>query len=250
MFDSATRLYLLIAVVGFFILIIAYSLYISLKIKTYEDYHVAGRNIPVFPLVLSMMGTAIGGSTLLGFTTSGYAMGLGRVWEILPAYIIVIFMILFMLKAIRNIGLRHKMITIPDFTSLRYGEQARLPSTIALLFAYAAITGMQYTAISIFLNVISGLPITAGILVGWLVLTVKAYLGGLKAVIWADTIQGSIQNMGIMVLFAVLFVQVGGFGGAVHKAITIGYPELFTQIIFKNLRRQPGFKGKMSSTVE
>jgi len=78
MFDPVTRLYLIAAVVTFLAFIVAYSLFISRKIKSYEDYNVAGRNVPVFPLVLTIMGTAIGGSTVLGFTASGYTLGIGR----------------------------------------------------------------------------------------------------------------------------------------------------------------------------
>ena len=226
MFDPVTRFYLIAAIFTFLAFIVGYSLFISRKIESYEDYNVAGRNVPVFPLILTIMGTAIGGSTVLGFTASGYTLGIGRSWEILPAYIVVVFVILFMLKAIRNIGTRYNMITIPDYTALRYGEQARLPSTIAILLAYCAITGMQFTAVATFLYIISGLDLTTGILIGWLLLTVKTYLGGLKAVIWADSIQGTVQNAGIIILYVFLFVLVGGYGGAADKALSIGEPEL------------------------
>lgn len=226
MFDPTARLYLVISVALFVVIVIIYSIIVSLKIRTYDDYNVAGRNVSIIPLILTIMGTAIGGSTILGFTASGYLLGLGRSWEILPAYIVVVFMIIFMLKPIRNIGTRYKMVTIPDYTALRYGEKARLPSALAILFAYSAITGMQYTAIATFLFIISGLNITAGIIVAWLILTVKTYLGGLKAVIKADTIQGSIQNLGIIFLFIVLYLLVGGYSGAANLARTAGSPEL------------------------
>ncbi len=226
MFDPSTRLYLVITVVLFVFIMIVYSIVVSLRIKTYDDYNVAGRNVSTIPLILTMMGTAIGGSTILGFTASGYLLGLGRSWEILPAYIIVVFMILFMLKPIRNIGTRYSMVTIPDYAALRYGEKARFPSALAVLFAYCAITGMQYTAIATFLFIISGLSITTGIIIAWLILTMKTYLGGLQAVIKADTIQGSIQNLGIIILFVVLFFLVGGYRGASDLALAAGNPEL------------------------
>ena len=226
MFDPTTRLYLIITVALFTIILIAYSIAVSLRIKTYDDYNVAGRNVSIIPLILTMMGTAIGGSTILGFTASGYLLGLGRSWEILPAYIVVAFLIIFMLKPIHNIGARYSMVTIPDYTALRYGEGARVPSAIAILFAYCSITGMQYTAIATFLFIVADLSITTGIIIAWLILTLKTYLGGLKAVIKADTIQGSIQNLGIIVLFISLFVLVGGYRGASELALAAGSPEL------------------------
>lgn len=228
MFEPTLKIYLIIAVSGFFILIMAYSIMTSLKIKTYEDYNVAGRNISTASLILTMMGTAIGGATILGFSGSGYLLGIGRAWEILPAYFFVVFVIVFLLKAIYKIGYNHNLITIPDFTALRYGEKARLPSTLAILMAYCAITGMQFTAISTFIHLVTGMNMTTGILIAWFVLTTKTYLGGLKAVIHADTIQGTIQNIGIVILFSVLFWQVGGFSGAIAKAEALGQPELMS----------------------
>ena len=230
MFDPQTNFYLIASVSVFIIFIIGFSIYVSLRIKTYEDYNVAGRNVSLPALVLTMMGTAIGGSTVLGFTTSGYLLGLGRSWEILPAYLIFILMLVFLLRAIRSLGTSYNLITIPDFTALRYGEKARLPSALALLFAYCAITGMQYTAIASFFYIATGLDMKAGIFLGWLILTAKTFLGGLKAVIMADSIQGTVQNLGILILFVVLLASIGGFGGAMEKAEAMGDPDFLNPL--------------------
>lgn len=226
MFDPLIRLYLIAAVVIFVIAMIVYSIIVSLRIKTYDDYNVAGRDVSVIPLVLTVMGTAIGGSTVLGFTTSAFLLGLGRSWEILPAYLVVVLMIIVMLKPIRSIGTRFKMVTIPDYTAMRYGEGARLPSALAVLLAYCAITGMQYTAIATFLYIISGLNLTSGILAAWFILTLKTYFGGLKAVIRADIVQGAVQNLGIIILFIVIYIFIGGYRGASELALAEGRPEM------------------------
>jgi Na+/proline symporter len=226
MFDPITRIYLIISVFLFITIMIIYSIAVSMRIKTYEDYNLAGRKVSVIPLILTIMGTAIGGSTVLGFTASGYLLGLGRSWEILPAYMIVVLLILFMLKPIRSIGTRYGMITIPDYTAMRYGEGARIPSAIAILFAYCAITGMQYTAIATFLFIVADLNFLTGIVFAWLILTLKTYFGGLSAVVKSDSVQSSLQNLGIITLFIVLFVLVGGYRGASELALAAGSPEL------------------------
>src|SRR5699024_6738015 len=46
-----------------------------------------------------------------------------------------------------------------------------------------------------------GLNMTLGILIGWALLTVKTYLGGLKADIWQDVIHGTILTLGVILLF-------------------------------------------------
>lgn len=228
MFDPLTRIYLITAVTAFLVFVVVYSIWLARGVKTYEDYNIAGRNVSIVPLVLTIMGTSIGGSTVLGFTASGYALGIGRSWEILPAYIIVVLVIVFMLKVIRNMGCRFRLVTIPDFAALRYGEGARLPAALATLLAYCAITGMQYTAIATFLHIVAGLDLRLGILVGWLILMLKTSLGGLRAVIGADAIQGAIQNIGIIVLFLFLYNLVGGYNGATEKALAAGEPQLMS----------------------
>ena len=85
---------------------------------------------------------------------------------------------------------------------------------------------MLYTAIATFLFIVAGLNFTTGIVIAWLILTMKTYLGGLKAVIRADIIQGSIQNLGIATLFIVLFVLIGGYRGASELALAANSPEL------------------------
>ena len=44
-------------------------------------------------------------------------------------------------------------------------------------------TGMQFVAIATILNVTLGLDVTIGIIIGWILLTLKTYFGGLKTVI-------------------------------------------------------------------
>ncbi|TVR62311.1 MAG: sodium:solute symporter family protein [Spirochaetaceae bacterium] len=198
--DFHDDLYLIAGPAVLLVFIVAYSIVASRKVRTYEDFAIAGRDVSVVPLVLTMMGTAIGGSTVLGFSTSGYTRGVGRSWEIIPAYLVFVFIIVVMLKAIRTVGIKHSLITIPDYIALRYGEKARLPATLSILIAYCALTGIQYTAIGGFLTVVAGVDIRIGIVIGWLVLTAKTYLGGLKAVIRSDVIQGLIQNLGILLV--------------------------------------------------
>ncbi|TVQ18661.1 MAG: sodium:solute symporter family protein [Spirochaetaceae bacterium] len=222
MLDAHDNAYLVVGPAALLVFIVVYSVVASRKVRTYEDFAIAGRGVSVVPLVLTMMGTAIGGSTVLGFSTSGYTLGIGRSWEIIPAYLVFVFIIVLMLRAIRNVGIRHSLITIPDYVALRYGERGRLPATLSILIAYAALTGIQYTAIAGFLHVVAGIDIRVGILIGWLVLTAKTCLGGLKAVIRSDVIQGFIQNVGILIVLGGLLVFAGGARGSSQAVAAIG----------------------------
>lgn len=218
MFSEREKIILGVIVVLYFLFLFGVSLFISRKIKTYDDYNVAGRTVSIYPLILTFVGTAIGGSTLLGYMENGYRFGMGQQWLNLGTLFTGSLMALFILKRIRKFGEKYNMVTIGDFTALRYGEKARVPTVISILVAYCAITGMQFVAIATILNLTLGLSMIKGILVGWILLTLKTYFGGLKAVIWQDALHGTIQTVGIATLFVIVFIAVGNWGDLSVKA--------------------------------
>lgn len=211
MFNGSEQLILGIVILIYFISLFLLALYMKRRTKTYEDYNVAGRSVSIFPLILTFVGTGIGGATLLGYMANGYSLGMGQQWIHITMLFAVILLASFLLKKIRRLGEKHNMVTVGDYTALRFGEKARIPTVISFLFSYCAMTGMQFAAIASILNLTLGLNMTLGIFIGWALLTAKTYLGGLKAVIWQDVIQGTILIVGIIVLFFTVLKFSGGW---------------------------------------
>lgn len=212
MFDASQRMILAIVIVVYFFFLILVSLYFNRKTKTYEDYNVAGRSVSIFPIILTFVGTAVGGSTLLGYMENGYLMGMGQQWLNIGSFITGIILATFMLKKIRKIGQKNNMITVGDYTAYRFGEPARLPTVISMLIAYAAVTGMQFVGLATVLKLTLGINISLAIIIVWIFLTIKTYFGGLKSVIWQDALHGTVQTIGIVVLVIVVLVASGGWG--------------------------------------
>lgn len=211
MFSIGEQILLAIIVLIYFVFLFVFALYMHRKTKTYEDYNVAGRSVSIFPLILTFIGTGVGGSTLLGYMENGYRLGMGQQWINITMFMAVIILAFFLLKRIRSLGEKHNMVTIGDYTSLRYGEKARIPTVISFLMAYCAMTGMQFVAIATILNLTIGLNITLGIFIGWTLLTLKTYLGGLKTVIWHDVVNGTILTLGMILLFITVVKVTGGW---------------------------------------
>ncbi|WP_408006876.1 sodium:solute symporter [Pseudalkalibacillus sp. A8] len=218
MFSEQQQLILISVVVVYFIFLFGLSLYVNRKIKTYDDYNVASRSVSLLPLILTFTGTAIGGSILLGYMTNGYLFGMGQQWLAIGFTLTSIVMAIFLLKRIRLLGEKYNMVTLGDFTALRYGEGARIPTVISIMVAYCAITGMQFVSIATILDLTIGMSMTAGILISWVLLTLKTYFGGLKSVIWQDAIHGTIQTVGVFILFAVILYTVGDWGAVAETA--------------------------------
>lgn len=179
------------------------------KIRTYDDYNVASRSVSIYPLILTFVGTAIGGSTLLGFMSSGYDLGMREQWFMIAILFFGVVMATFMMKRIRRLGEKYRYVTIGDFTAHRFGNKARVPTTISVLTAYAAITGMQFVAIGLVLNLVAGVPMNLAIIISAVMLTLKTVFGGLKAVIWQDAVHGTAQTLAVFAMFVVVAVLAG-----------------------------------------
>ncbi len=228
MFSGEERIILSVIVFVYFIFLILLALYMNKKTKTYEDYNVAGRSVSFFPLALTFIGTGVGGSTLLGYMENGYSLGMGQQWIHITMFTCILIFTLFLLKRIRSLGETYKMITIGDFTTLRYGEAARIPTVISILFSYCAMSGTLFVSIATILNVTIGMDITVGIIIGWILLTLKTYLGGLKAVVWQDVIHGTILVLGTTLLFVAVVIQSGGWAGASEYAASAGQSDMLS----------------------
>ncbi|WP_181348057.1 sodium:solute symporter [Thalassobacillus sp. CUG 92003] len=218
MFSNQQETLLIIIIAIYFVFLFGLSLFVNRNVKTYEDYNVAGRSTSLMPLVLTFVGTAIGGSILLGYMTKGYQFGMGQQWLAIGFTLTSIVIAAFLLKRIRLLGKKYNMVTMGDFTALRFGEGARVPTVLSILCAYSAITGMQFVAIATILKLTIGLSITTGILISWALLTLKTYFGGLKSVMWQDAIHGTIQTVGIFFLLVVIMVMVGDWGALAVQA--------------------------------
>lgn len=224
MFSPTESLVLSLLVILSAAALLGLSWFFYRRIHSYDDYNVAGRSTTLFPLICTLVGTAVGGSTLLGFMSAGFESGVGQIW--LPGAITVtgVILLMFFVSRIRAWGERHRMVTLADFMVRRYGTAARLPTVLSIIAAYAAITGMQFVAVGTVLQLVFGLDLAIAIVVTWAVLTVKTWLGGLKAVIWSDAILGALQTLGVFFLLAVVFLAARNQGGIASSAELQGNP--------------------------
>src|SRR5699024_5184020 len=147
----------------YFMFLFALSLYMKLKTKTYEDYNVYVRSVSFFSHMLTFVGTCVGEAILFAYMENGYNFGMIEQWIHITMFFVVIILDLFLLKKIRKLGEEHHLVTVGDYTALRYGEKARIPTVISFLFSYCAMTGMQFVAIASILNLTIGLNLTVGI---------------------------------------------------------------------------------------
>ena len=108
------------------------------KTKTKADYLVAGRSLPAFVLVFTLLSSWIGSGSLLGGAENAYKHGFAALWQPAGGWAGLL-LIYFIAPRARKFA----QFTIPDLLEARYNQAARVLGVIAVLFTYTAITSYQ-----------------------------------------------------------------------------------------------------------
>src|ERR1700760_2125073 len=108
------------------------------KVKTKADYLVAGRSLPAFVLIFTLLSSWIGSGSLLGGAENAYKHGFAALWQSAGGWAGLL-LIYFIAPRARKFA----QFTIPDLLEVRYNQTARVLGVIAILFAYTAITSYQ-----------------------------------------------------------------------------------------------------------
>src|SRR5579871_992995 len=109
------------------------------KVKTKADYLVAGRSLPAFVLVFTLLSSWIGSGSLLGGAENAYQNGFAALWQAAGGWA-GLALIYFIAPRAR----RFAQYTIPDLLEARYNQTARVLGVIAILFTYTGITSYQF----------------------------------------------------------------------------------------------------------
>lgn len=205
---------LFIAIV-YMIVMIAIGIYCSKKIKNYEDFTVAGRNIPFWRNVHSISASAIGAGATMGVAGMVFADGISGLWLGIGAALGLLFCGLFLAKKLRDSG----KITVPDIMKEQYGQKVADWITVLNLFALIALTAGQVRALgTITQTFIPSLSILQACILMGVVMITYTVLGGLVAASYTDSINMIIMIMAVMVVLPILSItNTGGFEVMIEK---------------------------------
>jgi SSS family solute:Na+ symporter len=193
------------------------------KVKTKADYLVAGRSLPAFVLVFTLLSSWIGSGSLLGGAENAYRHGFAALWQAAGGWA-GLALIYFIAPRARHFA----QYTIPDLLEARYNQTARVLGVIAVLFTYTAITSYQFIGGGDILHLIFPSAISAiggRFIIAAFVITLTA-IAGMSSVAYTDL------AIGLLATFTLCFalpVLVHGFGGwsAVHAALPATHFQIF-----------------------
>ena len=192
----------------YFLALIAVAVWVVLqKNKNTEDYFLAGRNVGWFVIGASIFASNIGSEHVVGLAGTGFESGTPMAHYELHAWIVLLLGWLFLPFYIRS-----GAFTMPEFLEKRFDSRSRWFLSVFSLLAYV-LTKVSVTiyAGGIVVSELLGIPFWYGA-IGVVVFTgIYTVIGGMKAVIYTETLQTIVLILGSIVITYLGLQEVGGW---------------------------------------
>ncbi len=187
-----------------------------------EDYFLAGRNVGWFVIGASIFASNIGSEHVVGLAGTGFESGTPMAHYELHAWIVLLLGWLFLPFYIRS-----GAFTMPEFLEKRFDSRSRWFLSVFSLLAYV-LTKVSITiyAGGIVVSELLGIPFWYGA-IGIVVFTgIYTVIGGLKAVIYTETLQTVVLIFGSVVITYLGLQEVGGWS-QLRETVTTVSPDHF-----------------------
>jgi SSS family solute:Na+ symporter/sodium/proline symporter len=200
------------SIIIYLVVLILVGAFRSTRVKTQDDFMVAGRQLSAKVLVGTLLATWIGSGSIIAGAGLAYDKGIAALWFDAGVWVAII-----VLYLIAGRARRLAQYTVPDILELRYNKYARLLGTIVTMIAYTAIVSYQFRAGGMVLNLITGIPVDLGIIITAAFVIGYTVLAGMISVAYTDVVNGVIMIIGLFVALPFLTGDAGGIGEIVRK---------------------------------
>ncbi|MDA0196770.1 MAG: sodium:solute symporter [Bacteroidetes bacterium] len=193
---------------GYFILLFSVAIWvIRKKSETTEDYFLAGRNIGWFVVGASIFASNIGSEHVVGLAGTGASNRMPMLIYELHAWIVLMLGWVFL-----PFYARSGVFTMPEFLEKRFNANTRWVLSIFSLVAYI-LTKVSVTiyAGGVVVSSLLGIDFWVGALSTVVLTGIYTVLGGMRAVVYTETIQAIILVLGAGALTIIGVSHVGGW---------------------------------------
>ncbi|MBX2943306.1 MAG: sodium:solute symporter family protein [Cyclobacteriaceae bacterium] len=183
--------------------------------RSEEDFIVAGRGVPVYLLVGTLVCTWIGSGSLFGNAGLSFRTGFGELWFSAGAWIGIV-VIYFIAGRVRKIS----KFTLTDILEKRYNHTAKILGTATIIVAYLVIAGYQFKGGGRFLAILSNgaIDVETGALISCVTIIIFTAMAGMVSIISIDIFNGILM---IVALFTALPFAIAAHGGITEVMNTI-----------------------------
>ena len=167
--------------------------------KSVDDFYVGGRQMNSFHIGLSVVATDVGGGFSIGLGGLGFAIGLSGSWMLFTGLIGAWLSAVVLIPRIKRIPDQHKLFTFPQIFEYFYNPGVAMVAGIISAIGYIGFSSSQLLAgAKLASATFVALDLRMALLLMGFVAITYTVMGGLKAVIYTDSVQWVILISGLV----------------------------------------------------
>ncbi|WGE87033.1 sodium/pantothenate symporter [Actinobacillus equuli subsp. haemolyticus] len=191
-----------------------------------SEYYVGSRSMSGFVLAMTTAATYVGASSFIGGPGAAYKYGLGWVLLAMIQVPAVLLALGALGKKFALLARKYNAVTINDLLLARYQNKFVVwISSFALLLSFFAMMTVQFIGAGRLLETTLGVPYQTAVIIFAVTVGIYTFIGGFRAVVLTDTIQGLVMLVGTFLLLGGVIYAAGGIENAVNTLETIN-PQL------------------------
>lgn len=197
----------LITILVYLLILLAFGLRITRRLKVKEDFLVAGRTLTAPVLVGTLLASWIGSGDIFSVSNLSYNHGYSSLIGSSGGWLGII-VVFFIAGRVRKFG----QFTVPDILEARYNQWARIFATITTIIAYVTIVSYQFRGGGWVLNIITEgkLGEQEAILIVAVFVIIYTMMAGMLSVAYLDIFNGIIMIVGIFLALPFIIKTAGG----------------------------------------
>ncbi len=162
---------------------------------------------------LSVVATDVGGGFSIGLGGLGFAMGLSGSWMLFTGLLGAWISAVLLIPKIYPLAKKHNFLTFPQTLLFHYGKQVALVAGIISFVGYVGFTSSQILAgAKLASATFPAITMNNAALIMGVIAVVYTVIGGIKAVIYTDTIQWMILMVGLIFIgLPIAYHHIGGW---------------------------------------
>ncbi|MBR8535569.1 sodium:solute symporter family protein [Carboxylicivirga sediminis] len=180
--------------------------------KTPDDYYVGGRKLKAGHIGLSVVATDVGGGFSIGLGGLGFLMGLSGSWLLFSGLVGAWLSAVILIPKVSRLARERNFLTFPQFLEHAFNKKVALFAGIITAIGYIGFTSSQILAgAKLASSTFPALSMDTALLVMGTIAIVYTAIGGLKAVIYTDTVQWIVLMGGLLfVALPFAYFKIGG----------------------------------------
>ncbi len=206
--------------------VLGVGFYFLKRNKTTDDYFVGGRKMSSIHIGLSVVATDVGGGFSIGLGGLGFAIGISGSWLLFTGLVGAWLSAVLLIPKVSDMAKAKGLLSFPQFLESVYDKRVAVIAGIISAIGYLGFTSSQILAgAKLASATFIDLSLNRALLIMGIIAITYTVVGGLKAVIYTDTIQWIVLLAGlIFIAMPVSYIKLGGFN-AIKETVS---PEFLT----------------------